>query len=93
MRYEGKHTFGERFTDEFVKIFGAKRPSHLSALTKPYPNIAFNVQSRLESIVKLLAKNLHKKNNFWYLFDWANTKKYYNKRNYIMHYLPKNYRN
>ena len=25
LRYDGKHTFGERFTDEFVKIFGKKR--------------------------------------------------------------------
>ena len=62
LRYDGKHTFGEKFTDEFIKIFGAKRPSQLSALTKPYPDIAFNVQYRLEKIVKLLVKNLHKKN-------------------------------
>ncbi len=63
LRYDGKHTFGERFTDEFVKIFGEKRQKNISALTKPYPDIAFNVQHRLENIVKLLAKNLYKKNN------------------------------
>jgi carbamoyltransferase len=63
LRYDGKHTFGERFTDEFVKIFGKKRQENISALTKPYPDIAFNVQHRLENIVKLLAKNLYKKNN------------------------------
>ena len=57
LRYDGKHTFGEKFTDEFVKIFGAKRPPQLSALTNPYPDIAFNVQYRLEKIVKLLVKN------------------------------------
>ena len=62
LRYDGKHTFGEKFTDEFVKIFGSKRSSRLSALTKPYPDIAFNVQYRLEKIVKLLVKNLYKKN-------------------------------
>ncbi len=62
LRYDGKHTFGERFTDEFVKIFGKKRKKNISALTKPYPDIAFNVQHRLENIVKLLAKNLYKKN-------------------------------
>ena len=63
LRYDGKHTFGERFTDEFVKIFGKKRQKNISALKKPYPDIAFNVQHRLENIVKLLAKNLYKKNN------------------------------
>ena len=63
LRYDGKHTFGERFTNEFVKIFGKKRKKNISALTKPYPDIAFNVQHRLENIVKLLAKSLYKKND------------------------------
>jgi len=62
LRYDGKHTFGERFTDEFVKIFGKKRSKNASALTKPYPDIAYNVQLRLENIAKLLAKNLYIKN-------------------------------
>jgi len=62
LRYDGKHTYGERFTDEFVKIFGKKRDDKISALNKPYPDIAFNVQFRLEEIVKLLAKSLYKKN-------------------------------
>ena len=62
LRYDGKHSYGVRFTDDFIKIFGKKRDKNISALTKPYPDIAFNVQYRLEEIVKLLAKNLYNKN-------------------------------
>ena len=62
LRYDGKHSYGAKFTDDFVKIFGKKRDKHISALTQPYPDIAFNVQFRLEEIVKLLAKNLYNKN-------------------------------
>ncbi len=64
LRYDGLHTFGEKFTDEFVKIFGKKREEKVSALTEPYPDIAFNVQFRLEQIVKLLTKNLYKKTTY-----------------------------
>jgi len=64
LRYDGKHTFGERFTDDFVKIFGPKRKKNISALTKPYPDIAFNVQLRLEQVAKLLAKNLFKRTKY-----------------------------
>ena len=38
LRYDGKHSYGVRFTDDFVKIFGKKRDKNISALTKPYPN-------------------------------------------------------
>ena len=58
LRYDGKHSYGVRFTDDFVKIFGKKRDKNISACS-PYPDIAFNVQFRLEEIVKLLAKNLY----------------------------------
>ena len=64
LRYDGLHTFGEKFTDEFVKIFGKKRERNVSALTEPYPDLAFNVQFRLEEIVKLLTKNLYKKTTY-----------------------------
>ena len=63
LRYDGLHTFGERFTDEFVKILEKKEIKNVS-VTKPYPDIAFNVQFRLEEIVKLLAKNLYKKTSY-----------------------------
>ena len=61
MRYVGKHTYGARFTDEFVELFGPMRESKISALEKPYPDIAFALQWRLEQIVITLAKELHRK--------------------------------
>jgi carbamoyltransferase len=64
MRYVGSHTFGSRFTDEFIELFGAKRKRDISALEDPYPDIAFALQWRLEQIVILLAKNLYKKTGF-----------------------------
>ena len=35
LRYDGKHSYGVRFTDDFVKIFGKKRDKNISALTPP----------------------------------------------------------
>ena len=61
MRYVGKHTYGARFTDELVELFGPMRDSKTSALEKPYPDIAFALQWRLEQIVITLAKQLHRK--------------------------------
>lgn len=60
MRYLGKHTFGNRFTDELVALFGPPRNKSQDALTPPYPDIAFAVQRRLEEIVIALVKNLHR---------------------------------
>ena len=61
MRYIGSHTYGGRFTDEFVDLFGPKRESHIYALDNPYPDIAFALQWRLEQIVIGLARQLHNK--------------------------------
>lgn len=61
LRYVGAHTYGARFTDAFVEIFGPAREAAVSALDRGYPDIAFNVQWRLEQIAIALAKNLHKK--------------------------------
>lgn len=61
LRYFGKHTYGRRYTDAFVELFGVPRPKDVSALTAPYPDIAFAVQWRLEQIVSLLAQQLYKK--------------------------------
>ena len=62
LRYSGSHRYGYKFTDEFVKIFGNKRENNVSALSKNYADLAFNVQKRLEDIVILLAKQVYKKN-------------------------------
>lgn len=62
LRYSGSHRYGYKFTDEFVKIFGNKRENNVSALSKNYADLAFNVQKRLEDIVILLAKQAYKKN-------------------------------
>jgi len=60
MRYEGRHTYGSRFTDRFVELFGPKRRADQSALDGPFPDIAFAVQWRLEQIVIALARQLHR---------------------------------
>lgn len=57
LRYLGKRTYGKRFTDEFVELFGKPRLSHQS-ITKYHRDLAFNVQWRLEQIVTLLARSL-----------------------------------
>lgn len=62
MRYDGNHSQGFRFTDQFIKIFGNKRNKNTSALKNNYPDLAFNVQKRLEDIVISLVKFAYKKN-------------------------------
>ena len=48
-----KRNFSQRYSDTFVKIFGKPRlPGQ--KITKFHKNLAFNVQFRLEAIVKLL---------------------------------------
>lgn len=61
MRYVGRHTFGARFTDEFVELFGPKREARQSAVDAPFPDLAFAVQWRLEQIVTRLARQAYKK--------------------------------
>jgi carbamoyltransferase len=56
MRYVGGHTYGSRYTDEFVALFGPRRDAGSSALTGGYPDLAFAVQWRLEQIVTSLAR-------------------------------------
>lgn len=63
LRYGKNHRYGAKFTDEFVKLFGKPRDSKTSALKFPYPDIAYNVQFRLEQIAKLISKEAYKKNN------------------------------
>ena len=55
LRYVGDHTYGSRYTDEFVEIFGKPRGNE-SALSGQYPDLAFALQYRLENIVNTLAK-------------------------------------
>lgn len=59
LRFIGKHHYGRRFTDEFVELFGHPRSKHQSALEPPYPDIAFNVQWRLEQTVLAMIRQLH----------------------------------
>lgn len=59
-RYIGEHTHGARFTDEFVELFGQKRDRSVSALTAPFPDIAYAVQNRLELVILALSKWLTK---------------------------------
>ena len=62
MRYDGENNFGKKFTDNLVNLFGPSRNKNISALDKHYPDIAFNVQKRLEDIVINLARDAYKKN-------------------------------
>jgi len=59
LRYIGDHTYGGRYTDEFVEIFGTPRGNE-SAIDGPYADIAYAIQYRLENIVKSLAEWLYK---------------------------------
>jgi carbamoyltransferase len=61
MRFIGKHSYGRRFTDEFVELFGIPRNSKTSALDAPYPDLAFAVQWRLEQVVMGLVKRMHER--------------------------------
>lgn len=59
MRYIGDHTYGSRFTDSFVEVFGLPRRGE-SPLEKKYANLAFAIQYRLEMIVNSMAHWLYK---------------------------------
>ena len=59
LRYIGDHSYGSRFTDEFVEIFGKPRENE-SALESQYADLAFALQYRLENIVFSLAQWLSK---------------------------------
>jgi carbamoyltransferase len=59
MRFIGDHNFGRRFTDEFVALFGEPRRKGVSALTAPYPDLAFAVQWRVEQTVMAMVRGLH----------------------------------
>jgi carbamoyltransferase len=54
MRYIGKRTYGRRFTDALVELFGRPRISS-EPITDEHRDIAFAVQKRLEEIVCRLA--------------------------------------
>jgi carbamoyltransferase len=58
MRFIGAHSYGRRFTDEFVELFGTPRSRTQSALDAPYPDIAFAVQWRLEQTVMAMVRHL-----------------------------------
>ena len=58
LRYIGKHTFGSRFTDQFVDIFGTPRTKE-SPLESKYADLAFALQLRLENIVNSLTNWLY----------------------------------
>jgi carbamoyltransferase len=62
LRYDGPRNYGHKFTDKFIKIFGKPREKEISALSGNYPNIAYNVQKRLEDVVISLAKFAYEKN-------------------------------
>ena len=57
LRFGGVRSFSPRFSDKFVKIFGQQRQSN-EKVTKAHENLAYNVQWRLEEVVKTIIKNL-----------------------------------
>jgi carbamoyltransferase len=57
MRYLGRSTYSGRFTDDFVEIFGKPRLSR-DAMDDQHRDLAFNVQWRLEEVVKRLTRDL-----------------------------------
>ena len=50
-RYSGKRTYGSRFTDLMVEKLGPARPAEVSAMTAPYPAIAYAAQKKLEEVL------------------------------------------
>lgn len=50
-RYSGKRTFGSRFTDLMVEKLGAPRSADVTAMTAPYPAIAYAAQKKLEEVL------------------------------------------
>ncbi len=59
-RYVGEHTYGGKFTDKLVSLFGPIRPKGVSALNQPYIDIAFGLQWRTEQIAMSLIRFLYK---------------------------------
>jgi carbamoyltransferase len=57
LRYLGPRTYGRRFTDRFVEIFGRPRLAH-QPLEDHHRDLAFNVQWRLEQVVTGLVRSL-----------------------------------
>ncbi|MDB9820137.1 hypothetical protein OAC02_00960 [Candidatus Pelagibacter sp.] len=57
LRFGGKRSFSPRFSDNFVKIFGRQRQLN-EKVTKAHEDLAYNVQWRLEEVVKIIIKNL-----------------------------------
>lgn len=57
MRYLGSRTYGRRFTDQFVAVFGKPRLSH-QPIEKYHRDLAFNVQWRLEQVAAALVRRL-----------------------------------
>jgi len=57
LRYLGARTYGRRFTDRFVEIFGQPRLGH-QAIEDEHRDLAFNVQWRLEQVVTGLVRSL-----------------------------------
>jgi carbamoyltransferase len=57
MRYLGAHTFGRRFSDRFVEVFGRPRLAH-EPIEARHRDLAFAVQRRLEQVVAGLVRAL-----------------------------------
>ena len=57
LRYLGPRTYGRRFTDRFVEIFGRPRLGH-QPIEDTHRDLAFNVQWRLEQVVRGLVRSL-----------------------------------
>jgi carbamoyltransferase len=57
LRYLGSRTYGRRFTDRFVAIFGKPRLGH-QPIEDRHRDLAFNVQWRLEQVVTGLIRSL-----------------------------------
>jgi carbamoyltransferase len=57
MRYLGPRTYGRRFTDRFVDVFGMPRLAH-QPIEQAHRDLAFNVQWRLEQVVTGLVRSL-----------------------------------
>lgn len=63
LRFFGDRSYGKRFTDEFVSIFGEPRTFN-SPLSEYHKNLAFNVQWRLEQVAISLVRDLHRTTGF-----------------------------
>ncbi len=59
LRFGGKRTTNSRFSEKFIKIFGKPLFNDRKVLNY-HKDLAFNVQWRLEEVVKLLVKDLIK---------------------------------